>query len=103
MKHERAKILAIAALFLCLAGTLPGCRSKESRIAQHLEQAETYTGEGKLREATLELRSALQLDPASAEVNWRLAQLMRKQAAPRTSCSSTARPRASTRPAATRS
>lgn len=79
MKHERAKVLAIAAFFLCLAGTLPGCRSKESRIAQHLEQAETYTDEGKLREAVLELRSALQLDPASVEVNWRLADLMRRQ------------------------
>jgi tetratricopeptide (TPR) repeat protein len=70
--------LAAWTLVLGLACAL-GCPSDTERIAQHLSLAETYTAEGQSREAVIELRSALQLDPTSAEINFRIAEIMQQE------------------------
>jgi len=56
------------------------CSSNEERRDQHLAQAETYLSGGKLREALVELRSALRVDPNNAETNFRIAKLLHAQA-----------------------
>jgi tetratricopeptide (TPR) repeat protein len=67
-----------AGLALGLAVALGACSSRESRFADHLARAKEYDAEGKTREALLELRSALQIDPKSAEVNFQIAELVAK-------------------------
>ena len=62
-----------------LAVALAGCSSKDEKFAEHMERAEKYLAEGQDKEALVELRSALQLDPKSAETSWRIAEVMRKQ------------------------
>ena len=57
----RAALLAL--LVLC------ACSDSET----HLARAETYKAEGKYKEALIELRSALKLDPQSAETNFQIA------------------------------
>jgi tetratricopeptide (TPR) repeat protein len=73
-----ASPLAAWALVLGLTFAL-GCPSDTERIAQHLSLAETYAAEGQSREAVIELRSALQLDPTSAEINFRIAEIMQRE------------------------
>lgn len=83
MKHagDRIRLAALGiAVLLCLgAGTLLGCRSEQSRFEDHLARAEQYEAAGQLAEATIELKNALGLQPSNPDVNWRLAQLMRKR------------------------
>jgi tetratricopeptide (TPR) repeat protein len=57
-----------------------GCSSNEEQRDQHLAQAETYLTGGELREALVELRSALRVDPNNAETNFRIAKLLHMQA-----------------------
>lgn len=66
----RRRLSLVAALVLALS-----CMDDASRLDRHLEAARAYQAEGKWREAQLELKSALKLDPGSAEVNLRLGQL----------------------------
>jgi tetratricopeptide (TPR) repeat protein len=56
------------------------CSSNEERREEHLSQAESYLATGKLREALVELRSALRIDPNNAETNFRIAKLLHLQA-----------------------
>ncbi len=65
-----------AALLLLLLVTA-GCQSDEERIAEHLQRATAYTEAGSAKEAIIELRTALQLDPQNADINFRIAELMR--------------------------
>jgi tetratricopeptide (TPR) repeat protein len=69
---------AAAALVLACAIPFAGCSSKESRFARHLERAAEFDAKGQTKEALLELRSALQLDPKSADVNFRIAEELAK-------------------------
>jgi tetratricopeptide (TPR) repeat protein len=69
-----ARVVAAAALGGLLAA---GCSSDEKRFAEHLRNAEEYVGAGKQKEALIELRSALQIEPQNADVNFRIAELMR--------------------------
>lgn len=62
--------------------SLAACSSKEQRFSKHIERAQEFEAEGKVKEALLELRSALQLDPKSADVNFRLAELLSKDSKP---------------------
>ena len=66
----RARHLALAAL-LCA-----GCTSPEERFAEHVARAEAYLAERRSDEARIELLAALKLDPGSADVNWRLGELL---------------------------
>jgi tetratricopeptide (TPR) repeat protein len=69
---------AIAVLVLALAAGLAACSSKESKFQRHLERAAEYEQQGQLKESLLELRSALQLDPKNADVNFRIAEQLSK-------------------------
>jgi len=65
-------LLAVVVLVL-------GCSDNATRRAEHLSAAEGYRVEHKWRDAELELKSALQLDPQSSEINLRLAGLEAEQ------------------------
>jgi tetratricopeptide (TPR) repeat protein len=60
------------ALALLLAA---GCSSDEEKRAQHLQRADEYAEQGKDREALIELRNALKLDPQNPEINFRIAEV----------------------------
>jgi tetratricopeptide (TPR) repeat protein len=62
----------IAALVACAALPLAGCSPD---AASHRERAEQYLAEDRPREALLELRSALKLEPNDAQTNFRIAQI----------------------------
>ena len=49
------------------------CASDEEKFAEHMKNADEYLDEGKTKEAVLEFRSALKINPKSAEVNERIA------------------------------
>jgi tetratricopeptide (TPR) repeat protein len=68
-----ARVAALlAALVFCTSLPLAGC-SRDA--ASHRESAEQHLAEGQLREALLELRSALKLEPNDAETNFRIAEI----------------------------
>ena len=62
----------IAALVACASLPLAGCSPD---AASRRERAEQHLAEGRLREALLELRSALKLEPNDAETNFRIAEI----------------------------
>ena len=63
-------------LLLALLALALACSSPEQRKAEHLAKAEAYLEQREVREALLELRNALKLDPQSAEINARLARVL---------------------------
>ena len=65
-----------ASLVICIAISLCACSSKEKKFDEHVERATEFQQKGQLKEALLELRSALQLDPKSADVNFRIAEIL---------------------------
>lgn len=65
-------LVALALSAACLAA----CASDEEKFATHMERAEGYLAEDKTKEALIEYRSALQIDPKNAEVNHRIADIM---------------------------
>jgi len=67
---------AVAALSFGCVLALAACSSKEGKLAEHLERAQEFEQAGQTKEALLELRSALQLDPKNADVNFRIAEQM---------------------------
>ncbi len=60
---------------LCLILLVIGCASKEERFSKYLINAEQYALQGDNNSALIELRSALQLFPNSADVNFRIAEI----------------------------
>jgi tetratricopeptide (TPR) repeat protein len=58
---------------------LGACSSPQEKAKAYLEKGAAYAKEGKTKEALLEYRSALKLDPKSAEVNYRLAKILSAQ------------------------
>ena len=68
---------AVVALAMLVALAL-GCQSDEERLAEHLARAESYVEEDKSSEALLELRNALRIDPKSADINARIAELLKR-------------------------
>jgi tetratricopeptide (TPR) repeat protein len=68
-----------AGLALAFLVALGACSSKEGKFADHVARAKEFTEQGKNKEALLELRSALQIDPKNADVNFQIAELAAKQ------------------------
>jgi tetratricopeptide (TPR) repeat protein len=66
------------ALIVLLATTALACASDEERFEEHMARAEAHHEGGELREAVLELRLALKVQPQNALVNERLAELYRE-------------------------
>jgi tetratricopeptide (TPR) repeat protein len=73
----RRATVSVLCLFFAVAGS--ACSSKEEKFAKHLARAEDQLAAGNDKEALIELRSALQEDPKSAEASWRIAELLRQQ------------------------
>ena len=64
------------ALFgLMSAGLLIGCGSPQERSARHMEQAEHWAAEGKINEAIVEYRRAIQLNPKDPKAHLALAKI----------------------------
>jgi tetratricopeptide (TPR) repeat protein len=61
------------AFLLMLAFAALACDSQETRLAQHREKGDAFLAEKKWREAELEFKSALSVDPNSAEAHYGLA------------------------------
>ncbi|PYS67657.1 MAG: hypothetical protein DMF69_22420, partial [Acidobacteria bacterium] len=64
-------------IFLCLllaaVISMAGCTNPEKAKAEHLSKGEAYLAEQKYQEASLEFRSALQIDDKLAAAHWGLA------------------------------
>ncbi|MDJ0864608.1 MAG: tetratricopeptide repeat protein [Myxococcota bacterium] len=65
-----------AGLAIAAAIAVAGCTSDEEAFQNHMETAQALIEQGEQREALIELRNALQLDPKNAEVNFQIAQLL---------------------------
>ena len=74
------KVAAGAAI--CFAISLAACSSEEQQFANYLERAKEFQQQGRGKEALVQLRSALQIDPRSAEANYRIAELLAKDNQP---------------------
>lgn len=83
-RRSRRAVRHTTVTLLCLAFAAAGsgCSSKEEKFAKHLERAEGQLAAGNDKEALIELRSALQADPKSAEASWRIAEVLRRQNKP---------------------
>lgn len=64
--------------FVLVTAAVLACASEEERFQEHMARAETYREQEQLKEAAIELRSALKLRPGSAEVNERIARIYRE-------------------------
>lgn len=78
MPSRTLRRTAVAAAVVVLAIAAVGCSSKEQKFARHIERAEEFAEKGQVKESLLELRSALQLDPKNADVNFRIAEQLAK-------------------------
>ncbi|MBW2094930.1 MAG: tetratricopeptide repeat protein [Deltaproteobacteria bacterium] len=64
MRFTRKTIILRALLLVMMTGFfLFGCASPEEKKARHEKRAQEYLKEGKLKEAVIELRNVVQLDP----------------------------------------
>ena len=61
---------------------IAACFSPEERFAEHLANGAKFAQDGRSTDAILEYRSALKLDPKSAEVNFRLAEQLANEGNP---------------------
>jgi tetratricopeptide (TPR) repeat protein len=57
------------------------CGSRDERIAERVSRAESLVAEERIEDALIELQGALKIDPQSAAVNQRMAELLRDQGA----------------------
>ena len=57
----------------CVAALLIGCQSKEEKIATFMANGGVYVEAGSLKEAVIEYRNVLQLDPNDAKAHHALA------------------------------
>ena len=76
MRRHSVRLAASALLVLCAAGWLAACSSDAEKRARHEERAQQYLVEGKPREALIELRSALKLEPQNAALNLRIGEVL---------------------------
>lgn len=74
MRPCRVLRLIAAGLALCLLAA--GCQSSEQEFAEHLDRGSKFEKEGKPDEALIEYRTALQIQPSSAEANLRIARVL---------------------------
>jgi Tfp pilus assembly protein PilF len=70
-EKKRVAALACSVVFFALFLTLSGC-SKEAKMERHWKKGEQYFSENKPREAVLEYKNVLQLDPRHAKAHYKL-------------------------------
>ena len=66
------------AVALCLATAVLACQSDEERIAGHLAEAEALIEAREYKDALTELRTALKLQPDSADINFQIALVLER-------------------------
>ena len=73
MNYQRksVSVLICSVMILALFLALSGC-SKEAKIERHWKKAEQYFLENKPREAILEYKNVIQLDPRHAKARYKL-------------------------------
>lgn len=76
-KWSSLRGLSWAALGLALL--VGGCSSEQERLETHQLRAERHLEQGRYREALVELRSALALEPENADLNFRIARVLALQ------------------------
>lgn len=69
------RVLSPAVLLAMAIGLTLGCGGPDGRSAAHVERADELLAEGEVRDALLELRSAVQLSPDDPALNVRVARL----------------------------
>jgi tetratricopeptide (TPR) repeat protein len=74
--------IQIALLLLSLLG-LVACQDDAAKLAEHVSRGDAYIEEGKLEEAIIEFKSALQIDPNDADSHYKLAHAFLKNQKPR--------------------
>ena len=77
--RDAQRIVAVLGMLVFGGAPLLGCSSDQEKASEHLARAEGYQADGKPKEALLELRSALQLDPKSADTNFRIGTVLEAQ------------------------
>ncbi len=76
MTRKLRSLLGIPWALLAAALVVAGCSSEQERVEEHQTRAEEHLEEGRYREALVELRSALALDPQDAELSFRIARAL---------------------------
>ena len=69
-KRRMSCVICILSVVICLI-LLAGC-SKESQIERHWKKGETYFSENKFREAVIEYKNVIQLDPGHSQAHYKL-------------------------------
>lgn len=64
---------ALMVLLACIVSVSAACSNPEQTKAEHLQRGEQFLKDRRWHEATLEFRSALQIDDALADAHWGLA------------------------------
>ena len=75
--HHRRLGAALLALGVALPCAL-ACKDPATRLAEHLASAETYAEQGQPKAALIELQNAMALQPESAEINARMAEVLQQ-------------------------
>ncbi|MCK4469801.1 MAG: tetratricopeptide repeat protein, partial [Desulfobacterales bacterium] len=68
-------------VFLCvlmLAFLFGGCTSKEEKVQKHMSRADKYLEDDRFKEAVIELKNVVQLDPKYADGHYRLGEVYLK-------------------------
>lgn len=78
MNAARRHLALAVALAIALAAFGTGCTSDAQKRDRHMAEAERLIEDGRLREGLIELRSALRLDPQNPEINFRLAEGLKR-------------------------
>jgi tetratricopeptide (TPR) repeat protein len=76
MDLRRLLPIIVTWLAVAVATGLVACRDPEVRLAEHEKRGESYLEEGKYREAILEFRNMLQLEPNHAGAHYGLARAL---------------------------
>ncbi|MBY0399913.1 tetratricopeptide repeat protein, partial [Myxococcota bacterium] len=75
--------LLLSILILLLTAPLSGCRSDQQRLEDFLSRGDAQAAKRAFREAALEYKNAIQIDPNHALAHWRLAEVLLDQGAVR--------------------
>jgi len=79
VNRKSMRIYSVLLVCLVLATIIIGCSNPETKKARHLEKGESYLKEGKLKEAIIEFKNVIQIDPRDVQGHYKLAQIYLRQ------------------------
>jgi Tfp pilus assembly protein PilF len=71
MTSKLSKVKKLA-LFAAIGIIAIGCGSPEQKKAKHIKKGDSYLAEGRVREATIEYKNAVQIAPGDPEGHYKL-------------------------------